>query len=216
MIRLLLIAAVLALCAAALRWAAEHHALTPDRIQTAADTLGAWSGLIYILLWAGASNLLFPTSVLGTVGGLVFGWQRALLWSIPAAAAGHALGWWIAARLASGQVERLLQHFGREQMLLQARGLPPFRAGFAARYIPMPVGAQNYLLGLVRIPFIPYLAGSVAGSLPWLLAFARLGDSLDEPLGTGFWLSVVVYLLLLAAAGIWWRRRERHMTKEEG
>ncbi len=207
---------MLVACAAALRWVWARSTLAPDQVQAAADTLGAWGGLIYILLWALASNLLFPTSVLGTVGGLVFGWERALLWSLPAAAAGHALGWLIAARLASRQVEQVLGRFGREGMLFKVRNMPPFRAGFAARYVPMPVGAQNYLLGLVRIPFIPYLAGSVAGSLPWLLAFARLGDSLDEPLGPAFWLSVAVYLLLLTAAGLWWRRRERRMTKEEG
>ncbi|MFO7768568.1 MAG: VTT domain-containing protein [bacterium] len=209
-------AAVLAACAAALRWAAAGPALAPERVQAAADALGAWSGLIYILIWAGASNLLFPTSVLGTVAGLVFGWERALLWSIPAAAAGHALGWWLAARMASRQAEQVLERFGREGMLLKAHRMPPFQAGFAARYVPMPVGAQNYLLGVVRLPFLPYLAGSVAGSLPWLLAFARLGDSLDEPLGFGFWLSVGVYLALLVLAGLWWRRRERRMTKEEG
>jgi uncharacterized membrane protein YdjX (TVP38/TMEM64 family) len=87
--------------------------------------------------------------------------------------------------------------------------LPPVRLSFAARFIPIPVGAQNALLGLARLPIPPYLAGSLAGSLPWMIVFTGMGGTAGGTAHGPFWLAALVGLGLMLASDRWWSRRAR-------
>ncbi len=78
-----------------------------------------------------------------------------------------------------------------------------------ARFIPIPVGAQNYLLGLTRISLVPYLVGSLAGSLPWLFVFTQLGATAGLPMRPPFLFGVACYVLLVYATDWWWHTRRR-------
>ncbi len=74
---------------------------------------------------------------------------------------------------------------------------------------------QNYLLGLARISFLPYMIGSLAGTLPWMVAFIVVGSSADLTLGLPFVVAVAAWIILVLVAGRWWRRQANRQSNPE-
>ncbi len=170
-----------------------------------------WAGpLIFIIGFALLTNLIFPTSLMLVAAGMMFGGVPGFVIGVAASMLAYTLGYALSALFARDAVRGLAARMGWTPILSTIEERSPFRVSFAARYIPIPVGAQSYLLGLTRLPFLPYLLGSIAGSLPWIFTYAQIGASADIRQKTSFWLGLAACLLLIFLADRWWHRQKAH------
>ena len=182
-------------------------ALAPSAIRRTIDRTGAFAPVLYLLLFAFGTNLMLTASLLAIGGGLAFGWGRALGLTLVGSLGGFVIGYAVSAALLRAPVRTLLARLGWLGTLEQLERLPPTRLSFASRFIPIPVGAQNLLLGLTRLPLLPYLLGSFAGSLPWMLVFTGMGGAASGSFRFPFWAGAGVGLVMMLLADRWWSRR---------
>jgi uncharacterized membrane protein YdjX (TVP38/TMEM64 family) len=139
------------------------------------EALGILGLCALALVFALGTLSLMPRFTFYSIGGAVFG-----LAAIPAAIAGSLLGAALAFLLARTWLHDAFQR--------QVEKRPNWRRAFAAidaegwrivvltRFVsPLPGGMINYVFGLTRIPFVPYIVATACGLLPPVAAFAGLG-----------------------------------------
>lgn len=204
--RLAALALVVAL-AVATWWSGLHElALDPERVRDLLVDSGVWGPFAFLAAFA----VLEPFGV----PGIVFVLPAALAWP-----AGLALALsWIGALLASVIGFAFARWIGRDWV--QARlppGLRVYDARLAERGLQTVIAvrltffmlpAAHWALGLSRVRFVPYLAGSAIGYLPGLIAIVLFGKGAVAVLKSQ---SPLVWLgaALVAAAVYLLLRRER-------
>jgi uncharacterized membrane protein YdjX (TVP38/TMEM64 family) len=130
--------------------------------------------LLFMGIYAVATVLFLPGSVLTLAGGALFGPLWGTLYNLVGATLGAALtflvarylgGDWVQAR-AKGLLARLVQG-------VEAEG---WRFVAFTRLVPLfPFNLLNYALGLTRIPFLSYLLATLVFMLPGAIAYTYLG-----------------------------------------
>jgi uncharacterized membrane protein YdjX (TVP38/TMEM64 family) len=189
--------------------------LSPEGVREAVRALGGFAPLLFIVGFAVGIHLMVPASLLAVGAGLAFGWTAGLLLTLAGCLLGYLLGYALSAALLRQPARALLARFGWLDALERLERLPPVRLCFAARFIPIPVGAQNLLLGLARLPIPPYLAGSLTGSLSWMIVFTGMGGTTGGAARLPFWLAALIGLALMLASDRWWSRRARRTEEEK-
>ena len=193
------------------------------------DTVGsAWWGVFaYVALYLARPIVLFPASILTVVGGILFGPVAGVMIVIVAANA--------SAMIAYG-VGRLL---GRTPGASDEAAVPGDDVSFARRWsnrmransfetvlimrlLFLPYDLVNYLSGVLRLRWLPFLLATALGSLPGTVSFVLLGASLDriddglggiDPATLGASLFVFAVSLLIARL---LRRRQPSPPMTEG
>ncbi len=160
-----------------------------DRLDAAALTAwvsgaGAAGPLVFIGIYALATVLFLPGSVLTLAGGALFGPLWGTLYNLTGATLGavfaflvarYLAGEWVQAR-AKGLLARLVQG-------VEAEG---WRFVAFTRLVPLfPFNLLNYALGLTRIPFLPYLLATLVFMLPGAVAYTYLGFAGREAVAGG-------------------------------
>jgi uncharacterized membrane protein YdjX (TVP38/TMEM64 family)/rhodanese-related sulfurtransferase len=176
-----------------------------DRLDAAA--LAAWvSGagaagpLLFIGIYALATVLFLPGSVLTLAGGALFGPLWGTLYNLTGATLGAALAFLIARYLAGGWVQTRAK--GLLARLVQGVEAEGWRFVAFTRLVPLfPFNLLNYALGLTRIPFPPYLLATLVFMLPGAVAYTYLGFAGREAVagGDGLIQKGLIALALLAA-----------------
>lgn len=161
---------------------------------------GAAGPLLFMGLYAAATVLLLPGSVLTLAGGALFGPLWGTLYNLIGATLGAALAFLVARHLAADWVQaRAKGLLGRLVQGVEAEG---WRFVAFTRLVPLfPFNLLNYALGLTRIPFLHYLVASLTFMLPGALAYTYLGFAGREAVagGEGLIQKVLIALALLAA-----------------
>ncbi len=131
------------------------------------------------------------TLAAGPLFGPILGTGWVIGWSLAAVVANLLLTYWLANRALRPMVSRLLTYFDFR--------LPDTRAGGAwqialiVRLTPgPPFWVQSYLLGLVRVPLVPYLVVSTLVMAGYIVALVGGGKAIAEGNGR----------MAFAAAGI--------------
>jgi uncharacterized membrane protein YdjX (TVP38/TMEM64 family) len=184
---------------------------TPEVIQQRVEAVGWAAPIIFVAGFAVLINLLIPLTAMAVPAGMAFGSLTALILGIPAIILSQLIGYLISAYFARNAVREFLRRRGWLGALESLESRSAVRISFAARFAPLSTGVQNYLLGLTHMPLGQYLAGSLAGSIPWYVVFSQIGATADRPLKAPFWVGMVLYFLLLVGADRWWRRREKRL-----
>ncbi len=151
--------------------------------QWLADAGGA-APLLFIALYAVATVLFLPGSVLTLVGGALFGPVWGTLYNLTGATIGAGLSFLAARTLVSDWVA---QRAGRRMMQLisgvEAEG---WRFIAFVRLVPLfPFNLLNYALGLTRIPFWTYLIATWLFMIPGAIAYTWLGYAGKEAASGG-------------------------------
>jgi len=151
-------------------------------------SLGGWSPVFFIQLYALSTIVGAPTVVFTIAGGAIFG----LVWGTVYSVIGGTLGaigafWvsryflrsWVTRRLGKHptlqKFERSVTHYALSFVLLVR--LPPIT----------PFSVENFLFGLTSIPWQPYIMGTFLGIIPGTIAYTWLGVTGAESLaGKGF------------------------------
>jgi phosphatidylserine/phosphatidylglycerophosphate/cardiolipin synthase-like enzyme/uncharacterized membrane protein YdjX (TVP38/TMEM64 family) len=203
-IRLVIVATVLAGLVFAWNYTPLADWTDPEKIAAALETFRANSLAVPILIGAFLLGglVLFPLTALVTVTGMVLGpWTGffcATAGSLLSAAAGFGIGH-VAGQ--STLTHLLGRRFRRIKRVVTKRSV---LAVTVIRMVPAaPFTVVNVALGAVGIGFWSYLAGTLLGLLPGVLALTMLGNRLlqawrnPEPMNVlWFVLAIIVWLSL--------------------
>lgn len=163
---------------------------------TSAGTAGP---LVFMGVYAVATVLFLPGSILTLVGGALFGPVWGTLYNLTGATLGAALAFVIARYLAAGWVQaRAGGLLGRLVQGVEAEG---WHFVAFTRLVPLfPFNLLNFALGLTRTPFLPYLVATYLCMLPGALAYTWLGYAGREAAagGEGLIQKGLIALALLA------------------
>ncbi|WP_163574203.1 TVP38/TMEM64 family protein [Halomonas faecis] len=202
------------------QWLALEDVLTVEALQTLAKGSVAWRDanwavLVIMAIYAGASLVMFPLSLLVALTGLLFGPWWGFAYALAGTLAASALTWWVGRRLGR---ETLLRHGGQ-----RLRGLSRYLAGRGIRTMTLvnllplaPFTLTNLMAGAFRLRFRDYLIGSTLGIVPGLAGVTLLGSQLGElatadSRGDLAWAlgGLLTGVMLLAGLKRWAKRRRR-------
>jgi uncharacterized membrane protein YdjX (TVP38/TMEM64 family)/rhodanese-related sulfurtransferase len=161
---------------------------------------GAAGPLVFMAMYALATVLFLPGSVLTLAGGALFGPVWGTLWNLTGATVGATLAFLVARYLGADWVTR--RAGPRLSRLNDGVASEGWRFVAFVRLVPVfPFNLLNYALGLTRIPFVAYVLATWIFMLPGAFAYTWLGFAGREALGGGEGMirNVLIALALLAA-----------------
>jgi uncharacterized membrane protein YdjX (TVP38/TMEM64 family) len=135
------------------------------------------AGLVaFAIIYMVAAVLFLPASILTLGAGAVFGILRGTVVVSAGATLGAAAAFLIARYLARARVALWAEENPRFAALDRAVGNEGGRIVFLMRLSPIfPYNLLNYLFGLTRVGFVPYLLASWLGMLPGTILYVYLG-----------------------------------------
>lgn len=178
---------------------AYRETLSGDALQRWLADAGVWAPLAFVVIYAVATVLFLPGSVLTLAAGALFGAVPGAFYSLIGATLGAAAAFLIARHLAGDWVAR--KAGGRLKQLIEGVEAEGWRFVAFVRLVPLfPFNLVNYALGLTRIPLVAYAAASFVCMAPGALAYAWLGHAGREALtgGAGAIRNGLLALALLA------------------
>ncbi len=149
------------------------------------DSAGFWAPLVYILVYAVGICLFLPGTLLTALGGAIFGpykgfvyvWVGAMLGSSAAFFIGRTLGRDFAASLIGDRLKKYDDAIERN--------------GFATvlylRLVYFPFTPMNFGMGLTKVRFWDYLAGTGLGIIVGTFIFTYFVGTLKEIWASGDW-----------------------------
>lgn len=164
------------------QWLAMHDMLTPQRLLGFVEYSLAWRDtpwavVVIVLIYTGASLLVFPLSLLVAVTGLLFGPWWGFAYALAGTLAASIATYWAGRKLGR---EALLRHGGR-----RLNGLAKRLAGRGVRtmtvvnLLPLaPFTLTNMMAGAFHLRFRDYMLGSLLGIVPGLIGMTLLGSQL--------------------------------------
>jgi uncharacterized membrane protein YdjX (TVP38/TMEM64 family) len=161
----------------------------PDRsvtetAQSFIDVVGGsrWGVFAYVLVYLARPIVLFPASVLTIVGGILFGPVVGVLVVVLAANASAMIAYGVGRLL--GRPRRGHRQRCRRSLagaaLVEPDARQQLRDRLIMRLLFLPYDLVNYLAGLLRLRWLPFLLATALGSLPGTVSFVLLGASLDR------------------------------------
>jgi uncharacterized membrane protein YdjX (TVP38/TMEM64 family) len=186
------------------------------------DTVGsAWWGVFaYVALYLARPIVLFPASVLTVIGGVLFGPVLGVAVVVVAANASAMIAYGVGRLL--GRAPGTLDDGSTadDDVSFARRWSARMRANsfetvLTMRLLFLPYDLVNYLSGVLRLRWLPFLLATALGSLPGTVSFVLLGASLDriddgfggiDPATLGAGLVIFVVSLVIA------RRVRRRQT----
>ncbi len=138
------------------------------------NNAGALGPLLYMAVYAIATVLFLPGSVITLAGGALFGPVWGTFYSLTGATVGATIAFLIARYLASDWVHH--KAGGWTKQLIEGVEQEGWRFIAFVRLVPLfPFNLLNYALGLTRIGLLSYVVGSYIFMLPGALAYTYLG-----------------------------------------
>ncbi|MDW7747662.1 TVP38/TMEM64 family protein [Halomonas sp.] len=202
------------------QWLASEELLTVATLQRLVQGSLAWRDapwavLVVMAVYAGASLVMFPLSLLVALTGLLFGPWWGFAYALAGTLAASMLTWWVGRRLGR---EALMRHGGR-----RLRGVSRYLSGRGIRTMTLvnllplaPFTLTNMMAGAFRLRFRDYMIGSLLGIAPGLAGVTLLGSQLGqlataESRGELLWAGggVLAGIALLAGLKAWSDRRRR-------
>ena len=142
---------------------------------------GALGYVIFIAAYAIAAVLFFPGSLLTIGAGLAFGLWRGFAVVSAGATLGAALAFLVARYFLRHRVEEAAKNNPKFAAMDEAIGREGWKMVALLRLSPLvPFNLSNYLYGVTKIGFWPYVAASWAGMLPGTFLYVYLGAAGKE------------------------------------
>ena len=168
-------------------------------LETWVNEAGVLAPIVFMLIYALATVLFLPGSVITLAGGALFGPVLGTFYNLTGATLGAMLAFLISRYLASDWVAD--KAGGRVKQLINGVEGEGWRFVAFVRLVPLfPFNLLNYALGLTRIRFLHYLIATYVFMLPGAIAYTYLGYAGREAIGGGEGLiqKILIALALLA------------------
>jgi uncharacterized membrane protein YdjX (TVP38/TMEM64 family) len=140
--------------------------------------MGAVGILIFIIVYAVATVLLAPGSILTIGAGFAFGLWKGFLAVSAGATLGAALAFLVARFVSRKKIESIAQRNETFRKIDNAIGQQGAKLIFLLRLSPViPFNLSNYLYGLTAVKFWPYVLASWIGMMPVTFLFVYIGTA---------------------------------------
>ncbi|GLC41253.1 hypothetical protein PLESTB_001082200 [Pleodorina starrii] len=138
-----------------------------------------WLGpAVFVALYAAATVLLFPASVLTLAAGALFGPLAGTALVSLASTTGATAAFLVSRYLARPWVEQRIAGLPRFKAVLSGVAAKGPYVVFLLRLSPLvPFNLLNYALGLTPVQLLPYVVSSWVGMLPGTFAYVYLGGA---------------------------------------
>jgi len=169
--------AITALLVSAIAWALlNQHRLAPSDLELVLGNLGSWAPAAFIALFALATTLMVPGSILGLAGGALFGPLWGALWNLSGATLGAIAAFLLARYIVRDWIARKAGE--RLKRALESAEAEGWRFVALMRLVPIvPFNVLNYALGSTRIPLSHYGVATFVCMAPGAAAYAWLGHA---------------------------------------
>ena len=160
---------------------------------------GVLAPIVFMLIYALATVLFLPGSVITLAGGALFGPVLGTFYNLTGATLGAVLAFLISRYLASDWIED--KAGGRVRQLINGVEGEGWRFVAFVRLVPLfPFNLLNYALGLTKIRFLHYLIATCVFMLPGAVAYTWLGYAGREAIagGEGLIQKILIAFALLA------------------
>jgi uncharacterized membrane protein YdjX (TVP38/TMEM64 family) len=193
--------------------AAVFHALGRwelSNLQSRIENAGFLAPLIYMVIYAIATALILPSTMLNLAGGALFGIVGGMIWTSLAAIVSAILTFWTTRLWMRSWIQKKIHQ--RYRILDQEISEGGIFYLFAVRLLPViPYGIVNYSSGLTSISFRDYLISTTLGTVLGLFPFVMLGNSGVKAITTGeVWhILIPMTLIGLLIIGATWSKRHK-------
>lgn len=220
------------------KWLALPLALIALSVAASALPLGHWiqalSGtfekmgplgvLLFALVYAAATVLFIPGSVLTLAAGVIFGVAVGTLAAWSGALLGASLAFLIGRYLARSRIEESFKGNARFRAIDEAIGRQGWKIIGLLRLSPLiPFNVSNYFYGVTKVGFWPYVLASAGGMIPGTLLYVYLGAAGKAGLSGGAkahsplqYVSFGVGLAVTLGVTIWVSRIAKKALEESG
>jgi uncharacterized membrane protein YdjX (TVP38/TMEM64 family) len=177
--------------------------------------MGAVGIFIFIIVYAAATVLLAPGSILTIGAGFAFGLWKGFLAVSGGATLGAALAFLVARFIARDKVEAIAQRNHKFRSIDHAIGKQGAKLIFLLRLSPViPFNLSNYFYGLTAVRFWPYVLASWIGMIPGTFLYVYIGTAGKAAVeaaaggevmrhGWQYWTFISVGLAATIAVTIW-------------
>lgn len=188
------------------------------------DALGPFGVVAFALIYALATVLFMPGSVLTISAGLIYGVALGTLAAWSGAVLGASLAFLLGRYLARSKIEQKTKGNEKFRAIDAAIGKQGWKIVGLLRLSPLiPFNASNYFYGITKVGFWPYVLASAGGMLPGTLLYVYLGAAGRAGLGgAGTRRSSLEYvffgvgLLVTIGVTIWVNRIAKQALKKSG
>ena len=169
----------------AIVWAVLHrNQFDVAVLQRWVHDAGVWAPLLFMAVYAVATVLFLPGSMVTLAGGALFGPAWGTLYNLTGATIGATLAFLIARYLASDWARN--KAGGRIKQVIEGVEAEGWHFMAVVRLVPLfPFNFLNYALGLTRIGLGTYVGMSFLCMLPGAIAYTYLGYAGREAVAGG-------------------------------
>jgi uncharacterized membrane protein YdjX (TVP38/TMEM64 family) len=140
--------------------------------------MGAVGVFVFILVYAVATVLMAPGSILTIGAGFAFGLWKGFLAVSAGATLGASLAFLVARFIAREKIEAIAQRNEKFRNIDSAIGRQGAKLIFLLRLSPViPFNLSNYFYGLTAVRFWPYAVASWIGMMPGTLLYVYIGTA---------------------------------------
>src|SRR5437879_1391210 len=140
--------------------------------------MGVAGIFVFIIVYAVATVLLAPGSVLTIGAGFVFGLWKGFLAVSVGATLGASLGFLMARFIARDKVETIARRNEKFRKIDNAISKQGAKLIFLLRLSPViPFNLSNYFYGLTGVKFWPYVFASWTGMIPGTFLYVYIGTA---------------------------------------
>jgi len=192
--------------------------LDRESLVTYLRTLGIWSPILFVIIYAVSTIIGAPSVIFTIAGGAVFGLVWGTIYSVIGATLGAVGAFWLSRYLLRGWVERRFGGHPTLQRFEAAIALHALQFVLIVRFPPItPFNVENFLFGLTSIAWQPYIIGTFIGIIPGTIAYTWLGvtgaDTLQGGSYISFILAISFFVFLSVLTLLVSRWRDRSSTK---
>jgi uncharacterized membrane protein YdjX (TVP38/TMEM64 family) len=188
------------------------------------ETLGPFGIAVFALIYAVATVLFVPGSLLTIAAGLLFGVLLGTVAAWSGAVLGSSLAFLVGRYLARSAIEEKTKNNEKFQAIDEAIGKQGWKIIGLLRLSPLiPFNLSNYFYGITKVGFVPYVLASAGCMLPGTLLYVYLGAAGRVGLSGGErqhspleYVFFGVGLLVTIGVTIWVSRIARKALKESG
>ena len=138
--------------------------------------MGVTGILIFIGVYAVATVLLVPGSILTLGAGFAFGFWKGFLAVSAGSTFGAALAFLVACFFARDKIEAIARQNEKFRKIDDAIGKEGAKLIFLLRLSPViPFNVSNYFYGLTAVKFWPYVLASWIGMMPGAFLYVYIG-----------------------------------------
>jgi uncharacterized membrane protein YdjX (TVP38/TMEM64 family) len=169
---------------------------TPEALTAFVETAGLWAPLVFVVLYAAGVCLFLPGTLLTALGAAIFGayWGFVYVWIGAMIGAGGAF--WIGRTLGREFAASLIgDRLGKYDDAIERNG---FAAVLYLRLVYFPFTPMNFGMGLTKVRFWDYVAGTGLGILVGTFIFTFFIGTVRDVWLRGTWGELLSFKVFFA------------------